>query len=373
MAQGKDSIVDEELYLQQLQRRVAVRAVASLLYYSGLAEPQLRASTENSGELTWRIIRYQRILNPETQPYPVSLNHYVRPRTFETHLRYLSRNCNVISLQTLVEALVDETSIPKRTVVITIDNGWIDGFTNAAPLLKRYSLPATFHLPTAFIGTENLFWPEKVMAAMLTIYDAGYPPSALPYFRKYFPDLVSDVAEDKVVAIAKIGVMINRMKRIPVAERTEVLIHIGDHCTSLGSYPSKREFMNWEEVAELSQSPLFRIGSAGHTSAVFTDLSDKDVSLEVMTSYKMIVDHGITPSMIFALPAGIVTKSAREIIRQLRLKFALGLGEFAQPTSANWGKGVRILSRIPMHEEATYCKEVFACRVWQKQLLGIKY
>jgi peptidoglycan/xylan/chitin deacetylase (PgdA/CDA1 family) len=69
---------------------------------------------------------------------------------FDKHLEYLKNNYEVRSLRSLVNG--DMPKEDDRTIVcITFDDGYLDNYTNAAPLLLKHGLPATF-----FVSTDNV-------------------------------------------------------------------------------------------------------------------------------------------------------------------------------------------------------------------------
>ena len=95
---------------------------------------------------------------------PVSKNRFaITTELFEQQLRYLKENGYVgITLDGLDRFLRYEAPLPKKAVVITIDDGYKSAKTIAAPLLKKYGFPATFFIYTDFIGAGRnaLSWDE---------------------------------------------------------------------------------------------------------------------------------------------------------------------------------------------------------------------
>lgn len=367
MSERKESEFDRDVYFSDLKLQIYKRLVASIAFYSGA----LNLHADQRKDQLWQIIRYQRVVDPARLPYPTPLTQYVLPQTFERHLEYLRRETNVISLQALIELLEDGTEVPKRTVVITLDGGWTDTYTQAYPRLKAAALPATILLPTAFIGTNNLFWTEKIMAALIHLYDLGYPPSRLPLLQNHFPDLESAQLEDKLTAIQKIGLITNRLKAVPPEERAEVLGEIGAMSEAAGGYPIERQFLNWEEITEMATYEKISFGSLGHTHRTAPELSKDEFAHEVRYSYKQIVDHGIRPNMVFAFPRGLSTKEARQTLRELKLKYCLGLGDYPAPGQSRGA--ARILGRVGMYEEISHSKPLFACRLWRLRAGGFAF
>lgn len=77
----------------------------------------------------------------------------VKPADFKRQLAYLKQNnFNVIALAELLDLSASGQKIPKKTIVLSFDDGYQDNFTEAWPILKRYGFPATIFLPTAYIG-----------------------------------------------------------------------------------------------------------------------------------------------------------------------------------------------------------------------------
>jgi len=69
----------------------------------------------------------------------------MRPEVFASQMRYLKdRNIPVVSLASLVRALNGDCAIPAGAVVITFDDGRVNQYHNAFPLLKKLGFTATF-------------------------------------------------------------------------------------------------------------------------------------------------------------------------------------------------------------------------------------
>ena len=95
----------------------------------------------------------------------------VTPEAFAEQLAYLARNdYRVIPLTDLIRFLEGKKSLPKRAVVITIDDGYASSYKYAYPLLKKYRFPATAFIYSDFIGASDaLSWDQmqEMMASGL--------------------------------------------------------------------------------------------------------------------------------------------------------------------------------------------------------------
>lgn len=88
---------------------------------------------------------------------------YVNPSNFRRQMEFLYRGgYNVISLDELVEGILENRKFGFGTVVITFDDGFEDNYLNAFPVLSRHDFPATIFLVSSYIGRKEgyLNWDQ---------------------------------------------------------------------------------------------------------------------------------------------------------------------------------------------------------------------
>jgi peptidoglycan/xylan/chitin deacetylase (PgdA/CDA1 family) len=77
-------------------------------------------------------------------------------RVFDQQMKYLKENgYRVIGIGELLEFLNYRNSLPKRSVVISIDDGYRSVYNIAWPILKKYGFRATFFIYTDFVGVSR--------------------------------------------------------------------------------------------------------------------------------------------------------------------------------------------------------------------------
>jgi peptidoglycan/xylan/chitin deacetylase (PgdA/CDA1 family) len=108
------------------------------------------------------ILMYHRVADIKTDPWRLS----VSPQHFSEHLEVLQTMACSQRLDRLAHAL-QQGKIPRRSVVITFDDGYADNLTTAKPLLERFHIPATFFLSTGCIEGHREFWWDELERLIL--------------------------------------------------------------------------------------------------------------------------------------------------------------------------------------------------------------
>lgn len=86
----------------------------------------------------------------------------VPPSEFRDHLALLSEEgYKVLPLRELAHALRSGT-VPERSVSITLDDGYLDALTHAAPILLEFRFPATFFIVSSTLDGPSEFWWETM-------------------------------------------------------------------------------------------------------------------------------------------------------------------------------------------------------------------
>lgn len=80
----------------------------------------------------------------------------VTPALFESHLKYLTdAGYHVITLDDLLYALAQGRELPAKPVILTVDDGYEDNYTNAFPLLQKYNMVGHFFIISDFVNQER--------------------------------------------------------------------------------------------------------------------------------------------------------------------------------------------------------------------------
>lgn len=118
-------------------------------------KPYNRGGLSPSGYQTVPVLCYHKFSKA------VSDKMTVLEEDFEKQMRFLHENgYHVISLDQLFGFLNFKDQIPKKSVAITIDDGWRSTYDIAYPILKRYNYPATLFVYTNLItgSSKTLSW-----------------------------------------------------------------------------------------------------------------------------------------------------------------------------------------------------------------------
>lgn len=77
----------------------------------------------------------------------------VDPFQFEQELGWLAQNgYHTITLEDLYDNLKSGKSLPPKPIILSFDDGYIDFYYNAYPILRKYNFSAVAFIPTGFIG-----------------------------------------------------------------------------------------------------------------------------------------------------------------------------------------------------------------------------
>lgn len=80
----------------------------------------------------------------------------VSPANFEQHMRYLKKNYNILRFED------DWRGVDRDSVVVTFDDGYLDNYENAIPILNELEIPATIFISTSCLKGDREFWWDEL-------------------------------------------------------------------------------------------------------------------------------------------------------------------------------------------------------------------
>lgn len=309
----------------------------------------------------WRVLMYHRIIDPEKSVLKLQAGMYVRPETFRMQMQFLAENCNVISLHDLTQALLKKETLPKKTIAITFDDGWVDNYEFAFPILKELKLPATIFLPTEYIGAERLFWTDKFSMLSLLFREQEADVEFLfknekveTTLRKLFnKDSEFETSLEKSILQLK---QIDHKDRIGILDSVEEFLQFNPEML----IPS--QFLNWQQIKQMQEHKI-DFGSHGHSHMQLGRCNATEVTNDVETSLNILKTRLKAPSKIFCYPEGSYSEISQAALAKLPIDAVV---------SNKWVKlkvsSPPIIGRIGIHQDISAEMHMFKNRIWCNQL-----
>ena len=286
------------------QRIKTVMAVAC--YHAGLLDGYRFFVLKNKAF----VLMYHRVLPGDFESQvSVQSGMFVSERSFNHQIDFLKKNFNIVPLAELTDRKASGKDL-KNLCSITFDDGWLDNYQYAFPILKKFNVPATIFLTTGFVGTCNWFWPDEIYFYLKKIHKAGLRSLSLP---KVVLDLLNEASFFSCSCISEtIEIIIEKVKHFLKADRNEFISSLK------GQFAEKKKerlIMNWEEVREMYDSKLVSFASHTVTHALLDQLTVEQVRVEICDSINQIRDELGDVEQVFAYPNGNLNS---DVIRVLQ-------------------------------------------------------
>ncbi len=138
------------------------------------------------GKTVVPILLYHRIaISPINSPY------YISPDKFEAELKLLRDwEYTTITLEMLVRAITENAPLPPRPILITFDDGNLDNYTTAFPIMKKYGFTGVLYISGRYLGTQGYLSVDQIKEMARAHWEVGSHGMAHPDLTAHGPQQV---------------------------------------------------------------------------------------------------------------------------------------------------------------------------------------
>ena len=112
---------------------------------------------------TLTVLNYHRVDDINRENFDTfKPNISATPLEFDLQMGLLNEWFNVVSLSDLIGFLYGLNTIPPYAVLITFDDGYLDNYVYAHPILEKYHFPAVIFLTAGHIGYNRAFFWDLI-------------------------------------------------------------------------------------------------------------------------------------------------------------------------------------------------------------------
>lgn len=250
------------------------------------------------------VLAYHRVL-PEGSDTASHPGIVVSPETFDRQMSVLKREFRPLALAEFEAHVSSRRPFPAGSCLVTFDDGWIDTFTTALPILQKYDIPAVVFLPTRYIGTNRMFWQETLGHRLLHARQGARDGVA------QFADIAHTLTACGLAGLADVvsrgsqGELLEAIRRLkldPTLDPERAIAALDTAFGAGGQCPLDR-FMTWDEVRQLAQQGL-AFGAHGHAHHILSRLPGDALDADLASARDTFTRELGTPPTALSYPNG---------------------------------------------------------------------
>lgn len=228
-------------------------------------------------------------------------------------LNYKKKHIDIISLDEVFERLTTENNNKRPFVSFTIDDGYVDNFTNALPVFEKYQIPFAIFVATDFIDQKAILWWDSLEDLILS-NDSITTSDGRRYLCSSF--------QQRWDTFRYLRQRILKLNPKHLHDELQAMF-INYKIDWLA--PIKKEAMTWEQIRILASHPLCTIGGHTVTHSALNNMSKDDAKCDVKEGMNRITKETGIPVHYFSYPYGILNDMEdrdNSIIHELNIKMA---------------------------------------------------
>jgi peptidoglycan/xylan/chitin deacetylase (PgdA/CDA1 family) len=254
------------------------------------------------------ILNYHRIGDPDATEYDPGV-FSCSGEEFDWQIGYLKRRFRTTTLEDLLGLLSGDGRLTEPRVLITFDDGYIDNYQLAYPVLRRHGVQGVFFLPTGFAGTARIPWWDEIAFIVKR--------ARRTRFRLEYPQ-VQDFDLETHGAAGSLRNILQLYKQPAMRDHARFIEQLERACDSPrpGS-GAQRCFLDWNEAREMQQGGM-AFGSHTHNHEILSKLPARSQLQELMVSREILErELGRTVDTL-AYPVGARDTFSAETVDALR-------------------------------------------------------
>ena len=241
------------------------------------------------------VLNYHRIGNADDDLFDPCV-FSATAEQFEDQIVTLKRNLSPVTLEEAL-AFIDGTAkdkTPRCRVLITFDDGYLDNYKIAYPILRSHGVQGVFFLVTSMVGSGHVPWWDQISYLMKTAKNRRFN-------LRYPVDLKFDIERDGFRE--SLRAVLRLYKRPENTEPERFMREITEVTQGEAPPGTLRRFLNWDEAREMSRGGSV-IGSHTHSHTVLSQLDPERQYEELSKSRAILTEQLGVEIDAFAYPVG---------------------------------------------------------------------
>jgi len=282
------------------------------------------------------IITFHRVLTEQQRKlYPLP-GLAVTPEELDAHLKFATRHFRCLSLASALEHWALDRFSGPPLLAITFDDGQLDNYQNALPVLERNGVTASFYIPSRILEDPTPLWHDAIATSVARFSchltnPSGFPdPSQCEEARELLAALHSGQAHERLASHSSIESALEATKLWSPAQRKDWI----QRAQTFLPHPVRHSwdgFMSIKQMKDLVGRG-HEIGSHSHSHALLPQCTAEELLTEIEGSKHKLEAALDSPITTFCYPNGSTDQRSIAQVRKAGYRAAV---------TTQWGSNSR--------------------------------
>lgn len=241
------------------------------------------------------ILLYHRVVELSPDPQQMA----VQPDYFQEHMALLKKQYHPVTAEEFAGHLKRKKRFPKKTVLVTFDDGYADNVHQALPILETVGIQALFFITTVFLDTRRELWWDDLERILL---GTKIKPNALALHIES-EKFRYDTSQEKTLWELYYQLQ-ERLRLSPPDVVASVVKQLQIWAALPEDGREKNRLMRFEELRQLAASPYAAIGAHTHRHATLGVLGYEAQQQEILQSAELLKSITQQEIRYFSYPYG---------------------------------------------------------------------
>lgn len=245
------------------------------------------------------VVNHHRIGNPEAGRFDRGVFSQTA-EGLDEQVALLKKRMPVIAGDELESLVLGKQPLKRTYAVLTFDDGYLDNYTLAFPVLRNHGVPAIFFPVIQYAGTNSVPWWDEIAYLVRN--------TTLPFVTVNTPEpLRVEMGEDREAAILQ---LLRHYKR-PDNRDGEAFLRDLRVSSAVSTPDVGRRFLSWDEAREMAKAGM-EFGSHTCSHTILSQQSGAEQRVELANSKRLIESELNCRVHSLAYPVGSSTAFTSE-------------------------------------------------------------
>lgn len=300
------------------------------------------------------ILAYHRVI-PATlaNDFKMQDSMWITTKTFNADITWMKDHGDIVDLETILDF---EIPNDRPLFSITFDDGWMDNYDNALPILIKHEVPATIFLVTDAIETGHLFWVEDLLYKVAQLSNKQPAQTFKDILLKYHDKTGAETPPN--VSTQQLTEMLAELIKPYEKEKRSIFLRELYNELGIDLEPMSGQILNWSNIAEMKKHKI-EFGSHTHTHEILRHLDNDKIAAELTTSKKIITEKTHEPVRYFCYPNARYRADNADMIKQAGYEYAFRIHNLRP----NKDQDRYFVPRYLLNERTCHNKNYLLCKL----------